>query len=111
VKDYTLYKHVKEAILKYRDDHPERLTNGINLAPMYWDEYYFEVVANINAKGYAEAVVDDCGGAGVCGEIAVKAWGTVRGQGIHEQYHILTSWGDLRYQPDCYRATCTPSGF
>jgi len=105
-----IYKYVKDAILKYQAAHPERF-QGNKLAPAYWDGYYFEVVDTLNTGGFTQAVVDDCGGSGLCGEIAVKHWGTPRGSGYHEQFHILTSSGDIRYTPDCYRATCTPAGF
>jgi hypothetical protein len=105
-----IYKHVKQAILDYQAAYPEQF-NGNNLAPAYWDAYYFGVVDILNKGGYVSAVVDDCGGAGICGEIAGKHWGTERGTGYHEQFHILTSSGDIRYTPDCYRTTCTPAGF
>jgi len=107
-----IYKHVKQAILDYKAAHPDYFVPGTEqLPPAYWDPYYFEVVDRINKYGFEEAVVDACGGAGICGEIACKPWGTARGEGFHEQFHILTSEGFLRYQSDAYRATCTPSGF
>jgi hypothetical protein len=107
-----IYKHVKDAILTYKNAHPDHFAPGTEqLAPAYRDGYYFEVVDTLNKRGFVQAVVDDCGGQGICGEIAGKLYGTVRGQGFHEQFHILTSDGYLRYQEDCYRATCTPSGF
>lgn len=107
-----IYKHVKDAILTYKSLHPDYFVPGTEqLPPARWDAYYFEVVDIMNKKGFVQAVVDDCGGEGICGEIAGKLWGTVRGQGFHEQFHILTSDGYLRYQSDAYRATCTPAGF
>lgn len=106
-----MYKYVRDAILKYKNDHPDRLFNGKTLAPKWWDSYYFEVVDTLNNGSFTVAVVDDCGGSGICGEIAVKEFGTVHGKGFHEQYHILVSSGDLRWGLDSFRAVCTPSGF
>lgn len=107
-----IYKQVKDAILTYKSLHPERFT-GNTLGSKYWYDYYFEVTDILNERGSTEAVVDDCGGSGVCGEIAVKNYGVKKGTGFHEQFNILTSWGELRCinSPDCYRATCKPSGF
>lgn len=105
-----LHKYVKAAILEYQKRHPERFL-GNRLAPVWWDAYYFEVVEIMNAGGFVKAVVDDCGGAGICGEIAVKEFEARRGFRYHEQYHVLVSSGDIRTGADSYRATCEPAGF
>ena len=109
-KKGVLHKFVRDAQLAYRAEHPERFL-GEQLATVWWDDFYFAVVARLNAGGFVKAVVDDCGGAGICGEIAVKKFDVARGDGLHEQYHVLVSNGKLRLGSDAYRSTCTPAGF
>lgn len=104
---------VANAIRVYMDQHPARFLDRRHLiSPSFWDDYYFGVVANLGEAGLV-AGVDDCGGSGICGEIVVKGKDQIRGKAKskHEQYHILTSSGDVRMDASSYRATCSPAGF
>ena len=44
-------------------------------------------------------------------EIRVKRSGVDKCTGFSEQYQVLSSFGNIRGCPDCYRATCTPAWF
>jgi hypothetical protein len=73
----------------------------VYIAQESWDQYYQDVVANLNAGGL-QARVDPC----MCGEIQVK-----HDEGLSDQYHILTSWGQVRTDQNAYRETCIPPAF
>src|SRR3990167_8663669 len=91
-------KHVEEATKYWVLRHPERLKPGTEcLYLIYWDGYYFEVVDILNRLYPVEAIVDNCGGAGLCGEIVVKGKGVKQGTGFSEGYHILVSSGCVRH--------------
>lgn len=77
----------------------------------FWNPYYFEIVGGLNRSYPVEAIVDDCGGGGICGEIAVKGLGVKKGTGFSEQHHILASSGCLRIGGGAYRGRCTPAWF
>ncbi len=104
-------KSVEEAQRKYVVDHPGQFKPGTEcLYPTYWDGYYFEVVDTLNRLYPLEAIVDDCGGAGICGEIQVKAKGVKMGSGFSEGYSILISSGCIRHNyGGSFRGKCTPA--
>jgi hypothetical protein len=95
----SFLSQVTNAIKKVQTQKPGWFTNGGNhVKVQYWDTYYRQVVANLNALG------------GICarvtqgGEISVKNTNS-----FTDEYHVLVSSGDIHWGPDSYRATCTPA--
>lgn len=107
-------KFINSAMDSFKTSHEEQFTPGTSClkSPNFWDAYYFDVVALLNKFYPVEAIVDDCAGAGICGEIAVKGKGVLKGTGFSEQHQVLNSKGCMRYSSaGAFRARCTPAWF
>ncbi len=103
---------LRNAINYYIQNHAMKFNDrNCMVNPKDWDDFYFSVVDNLNSFGGVESIVDDCGGQGICGELALKASGVIKGTGTSEQYMVLYSSGCVAPEPSRYKATCKPAWF
>jgi hypothetical protein len=107
-RDNIAFGDVMDAEAAWKGQHPTWYKpNGTGqdlVDSEHWDDYYAGVVANLNKTGHLIARIDPCD----CGEIQVKPKGD---NSISDQYHILTSWGQIRADQNAYRETCYPAQF
>jgi hypothetical protein len=106
----SFVREVRSAFAAYAAAHPDQYDNPGHLAsPIYYNAFYDGVVVFLQAQGLA-AWVDDCGGQGRCGEVAVSPGDSVIGGSFSDNYAVLVSDGTVRdpITKGGFMARCVP---